>query len=64
MKGQQPKGNREDPGSGGEPQTFGQCTECGTIYPVQTVRNGELRPVGTDGTCSCGNDEFASPTEE
>ena len=64
MSDQRSRSKREEPESGGEPQTFGQCTECGTIYPAQTARNGELRPVGTDGTCSCGNDEFASPSGE
>jgi hypothetical protein len=49
-----------EPEVGGDPQTFGQCTECGAIYPVQRTENGELRPVGTDGTCNCGNDEFDS----
>ena len=48
----------ESPRSGGDPQTIGYCTECRTIYPVQTTPDGSLRPVGTDGTCTCGNDEF------
>lgn len=51
----------DEPEVGGLPETFGKCTECGTIYPVQRTEDGELRPVGTDGTCSCGNDEFVSP---
>lgn len=49
-------------GSGGEPETFGQCTECGAIYPAQNPTDDTLRPVGTDGTCDCGNDEFEPPT--
>ena len=52
-----------EPDAGGMPETFGKCTDCGTIYPVQATEDGELRPVGTDGTCSCGNDEFESPGE-
>ena len=48
----------EDPRSGGDPQTVGHCTECGTIYPVQRTQNGSYRPIGTDGTCTCGNAEL------
>lgn len=47
--------------TGGEPETFGRCTECGTIYPIQATEGDGLRPVGTDGTCDCGNDEFEPP---
>jgi len=27
--------------SGGDPQTLGQCRECGSVYPVQTTSSGE-----------------------
>ena len=64
MSDQRPISKREKPESGGEPQTFGQCTECGTVYPAQIAPSGEVRPVGTDGTCHCGNDEFATPIGE
>lgn len=50
----------EEPGSGGEPQQFGRCTQCSHVYPVQSTEDGGLRPIGTGGTCSCGNDEFVS----
>lgn len=64
MSDQRSTAKREEPESGGEPQTFGRCTECGTVYPAQIAPGGEVRPVGTDGTCHCGNDEFATPTGE
>lgn len=46
------------PEGGGEPEAIGRCTECGTIFPVQETDDGNLRPVGTDGTCTCGNATF------
>lgn len=48
----------EKPKSGGDPQTLGKCTECGSVYPVQQTANGEIRPIGTNGGCQCGNTEF------
>lgn len=53
-----------EPDPGGTPETFGKCTECGAIYPAQKAENGGLRPVGTDGSCRCGNTEFTFPAEE
>ena len=50
----------EGPSTGGEPQTFGRCTECETVYLVQLTDDGGARPIGTDGSCACGNDEFVS----
>lgn len=49
--------------SGGDPQTLGQCSVCENIYPVQRTADGELRPIGTEGGCECGNDEFVLVTE-
>lgn len=49
--------------AGGIPEMFGKSADCGTIYPVQATDDGELRPVGTDGACSPGNDGFVSPAE-
>lgn len=49
---------------GGEPDIFGRCSECGEIYPVQQQEDGSIRPVGTDGTCRCGGDDFVILTEE
>lgn len=46
------------PVSGGDPHTVGECTDCGSVYPVQRDEDGELRPIGTEGVCDCGNDEF------
>ena len=37
---------------------LGECTECGNMYPAQKTEDGDLRPVGTDGTCTCGNEKF------
>jgi predicted nucleic acid-binding Zn-ribbon protein len=48
---------------GGEPQTVAQCTACGRVYPAQ-ADDGRLRPIGTEGTCECGNDEFVQMTGE
>lgn len=55
---------RQPDGGSGNPQTFGKCTECGHIFVAERTKNGGLYPIGTDGTCSCGNTEFRSPTEE
>lgn len=50
--------NREDePSTGGEPTLLGICTNCGRAYPIQTDAD-RFRPIGTDGSCRCGNDEF------
>lgn len=46
---------------GESPDTFGKCTECGRIYTAQKSKNGTLQPVGTDGSCECGNTEFEPP---
>lgn len=48
----------ETPKSGGEPQTLGKCTKCGSVYPVQETAAGEIRPIGTNGGCRCGNTDF------
>lgn len=47
----------DEPSSGGEPSRLGTCTDCGRVYPLQAGA-GTLRPIGTDGSCRCGNDEF------
>ncbi|SDQ42798.1 hypothetical protein [Halopelagius longus] len=47
----------EEPRTGGEPETFGRCVECGEVYPVQESDDG-LRPVGTGGSCACGCEAF------
>lgn len=57
-------GSEETPGSGGEPETFGKCTECHAIYPVQRTESDGLRPVGTDGSCRCGNGDFQIAFEQ
>lgn len=36
----------------------GECTECGQVYSLQTGADGDVVPLGTDGICQCGNDEF------
>lgn len=40
-----------------ETEALGRCTECEKTYAV-FKNGGKWRVVGTDGTCSCGNDEF------
>ena len=54
----------EEPKSGGDPQTFGVCTECGEVYPLQRGSDGEHRPIGTEGECKCGNEEFSRVSKE
>ena len=53
----------EEGGPGGQPEAIGQCTECGKVYAVQR-ENSDLRPIGTDGVCECGNDVFESVAEQ
>lgn len=48
----------KEPKNGGEPTLFARCTDCGEIYPAQEAENEDYRPVGTDGSCKCGNEEF------
>lgn len=36
----------------------GECTECGQVYSLQRGADGTVVPMGTDGVCQCGNDEF------
>ena len=48
---------QDGPDSGGKPETIARCTACGSTYAAQ-YEDGELRPIGTDGTCECGNDTF------
>ncbi len=49
---------------GMNPEALGQCTKCGKLYPVLKTEREELHPVGTDGSCKCGNTDFALPSEE
>ncbi len=46
------------PAKGGDPDVFARCADCGKIYPAQETTNGSYRPIGTDGSCNCGNEEF------
>jgi hypothetical protein len=41
----------------GTPAKLGQCTRCGKTYPIRYA-DASWYPVGTDGTCICGGDEF------
>ncbi len=45
-------------------RTVGQCTVCGKVYPIEKTATNEVRPIGTDGTCLCGNSNFTVPSEE
>ncbi|GGM58889.1 hypothetical protein J2752_001174 [Halarchaeum rubridurum] len=49
-----------DPDTGGEPEHVGECEECGRVYPVQVDNDGDLRPIGTSGTCVCGSAAFVA----
>ena len=42
-----------------ETDALGKCTECGKTYAVFRAEE-DWHPVGTDGTCSCGNGEFTA----
>ncbi|GAD52171.1 hypothetical protein MBEHAL_0931 [Halarchaeum acidiphilum MH1-52-1] len=50
----------ETPDTGGRPEHVAECTACGRVYPVRSDADGELRPIGTDGACVCGNETFAA----
>ncbi|WP_415378784.1 hypothetical protein [Halosimplex sp. TS25] len=41
-----------------EEALVGECTECGQVYSLQRGADGTVVPMGTDGVCQCGNDEF------
>lgn len=49
---------KDDPDTGGEPTHIAECVECGHIYSAQETETGKYRPVGTDGACECGSDDF------
>lgn len=46
-----------------ETESLGRCTECGTAYPLYR-ESEKWHPVGTDGSCQCGNREFTSMSFE
>jgi len=54
----------DGPENGGEPEQFGQCTQCGEVYTVQEVTSETFRPIGTAKECTCGNTEFDPVPEE
>jgi len=56
-------GVRSAPTTGGKPQRLGQCTACGEVYPLQIEVEMDLRPIGVDSECSCGNSEFVPVSE-
>lgn len=39
-------------------EALGRCTECGATYAIYEGPEG-WRALGTDGSCRCGNGEFA-----
>lgn len=47
-----------------DPEELLECTECGRIYSGAVTQSGDVHPAGTDGTCSCGNDEFTVVPDE
>ncbi len=54
--------NKGAPEKGRILHTVGQCTDCGKVYTVQRFADDVIHPIGTDGTCLCGNAEFKTPT--
>ncbi|SIR32798.1 hypothetical protein SAMN05421858_2271 [Haladaptatus litoreus] len=53
---------KKRPENGGEPTVIAKCTECGDIYPAQEATDGNYRPIGTNGSCNCGNRDFEPAT--
>ncbi|MFC7141633.1 hypothetical protein ACFQMA_17570 [Halosimplex aquaticum] len=51
-------GDRNGTDAVDEEALVGECTECGQVYSLQMGADGAVVPLGTDGTCQCGNDEF------
>lgn len=49
---------KDGPDTGGEPTVIAECVECGHIYSAQETEDDEYRPVGTDGACQCGSNDF------
>lgn len=49
---------RDGTETGDEVALVGECTECGQVYTLQRGADGDVVPLGTDGKCRCGNDEF------
>lgn len=47
-----------DDETAGTPSTLVGCTACDNTYPARPTTNGGFRPIGTDGTCKCGSDDF------
>lgn len=37
---------------------LGRCVECGAVFAVKVTNDGDAVPIGTDGSCSCGNPVF------
>jgi len=54
----------DEPNTGGEPETLARCDRCGQVYPAQRTGTGALRPIGTAGSCGCGNDSFAPVSDD
>lgn len=48
----------EDFDTGGTPDIIVGCTACENTYPAQRTPDDGFRPIGTDGFCACGNDDF------
>lgn len=36
---------------------LGECEQCGATYPLRRAADG-WEPVGIDGECDCGSEEF------
>jgi len=48
----------DDPATGDGPEAFARCSRCEHVHAARRTADGDLRPVGTDGECVCGHDEF------
>lgn len=53
----------DDADTGGSPEALVGCTACDRTYPAQRTPDGRYRPIGTDGSCACGNDAFDALTD-
>jgi hypothetical protein len=47
-----------DGGGDADETAIALCVDCGRPYVVEPVEDRGLHPIGTDGRCRCGNDDF------
>lgn len=45
-------------GGPGPKTTLGKCEECGDVYTLRVLSNGELQRLTETGACDCGSQSF------